>query len=96
MDEKTQKAQDDGKLESGEALEPRPGDFLFRGGTTLIFDMFSRRLRYTIRKRITDDARLNAQREFLKGRADGSLAIAYSGQPDDDREPFAMVHQGRY
>lgn len=91
LDQSDQERQD-----SGELADAKRADFLFRGGTTLIFDLFSRRLRYTIRKRITDEARLKGQREFLNGRVDSSLALTYSGKPDDDREPFAMVHQGRY
>ena len=76
--------------------DPAPPDFTFRGGTTLIFDLFSRKLRYTIRKKITDDKRLAAQREFLLDRANGSLGMAYSGHSESGREPFAMVHRGRY
>src|SRR5262249_1120457 len=34
--------------------KPAKPDFTFRGGVTLIFDMFSGRLRYAIRKRITE------------------------------------------
>jgi hypothetical protein len=73
---------------------PAPSDFTFRGGATLIFDMFSGKLRYTIRKRITDDKRLKTQRDFLIDRATGNLGMAYAGTRGFAREPFAMVHRG--
>jgi hypothetical protein len=73
---------------------PAPPDFIFRGGATLIFDMFTKRLRYAIRKRITDDKRLRDQREYLIERAGGNLGMAYSGADNFAREPFAMMHRG--
>jgi hypothetical protein len=73
---------------------PEVPDFTFRGGVTLIFDMFTRELRYAVRKRITDDRRLAAQRDFLLARATGTLGMAYSGAGEAAKEPFAMVHRG--
>jgi hypothetical protein len=73
---------------------PATPDFTFRGGATLIFDMFTGQLRYTVRKRITDDRRLKTQRDFLLARAAGTLGMAYSGAGEPAREPFAMVHRG--
>ena len=73
---------------------PASPDFTFRGGATLIFDMFSGKLRYTVRKRITGDKRLRTQREFLLARASGTLGMAYSGAGEAAKEPFAMVHRG--
>lgn len=73
---------------------PAEHDFIFRGGATLIFDMFSGKLRYVIRKRITDDKRLKSQREYLNDRLSGNLGMAYSGAEKLAREPFAMVHRG--
>jgi len=75
---------------------PAEADFTFRGGATLIFDMVTRRLRYTIRKRIDDEKRLKTQRDFLLDRATGSLGMAYSDDDGAAREPFAMVHRGGY
>jgi hypothetical protein len=72
---------------------PAPPDFIFRGGATLIFDMFSKKLRYAIRKRITDNKRLKEQREYLLDRAGGNLGMAYSGIDNFAREPFAMMHR---
>lgn len=73
---------------------PQAPDFTFRGGVTLIFDMFTRELRYAVRKRITDDRRLAAQRDFLLTRAVGRLGMAYAGAASAAKEPFAMVHRG--
>jgi hypothetical protein len=73
---------------------PASPDFIFRGGATLIFDLFTRELRYAVRKRITDDRRLKTQRDFLLARATGTLGMAYSGAGEPTREPFAMVHRG--
>jgi len=73
---------------------PADPEFIFRGGATLIFDMFSGKLRYSIRKRITDDKRLKTQRDFLNDRFTGNLGMAYSGTDGFAREPFAMVHRG--
>ena len=73
---------------------PEPPEFTFRGGATLIFDMFTGNLRYTVRKRITGESRLAAQREFMLARAMSKLGMAYSGAGEPSREPFALVHRG--
>lgn len=84
-----QQAREEGFRES-----PAPPDFTFRGGATLIFDMFTGKLRYTVRKRISSDKRLRTQREYLLERAAGQLGMAYSGAGQAGKEPFAMVHRG--
>jgi hypothetical protein len=68
------------------------GDFIFRGGATLIIDLWENRLRYVIRKSITDGARLNQQRELL-AQHDG-FGFTHLG---DQRahEPFAVTHRGQ-
>ncbi|HEY6816006.1 MAG TPA: hypothetical protein VI168_10745 [Croceibacterium sp.] len=73
---------------------PCAPDFTFRGGATLIFDMFTGHLRYTVSKRITDDRRLAVQRDFLLARAASTLGMAYSGAGAAAKEPFAMIHRG--
>ncbi len=87
---------DPGTQDVEEARQDSPAspDFTFRGGATLIFDMFTSKLRYAIRKRITDDKRLRTQRDFLLARAAGTLGMAYSGAGEPAKEPFAMVHRG--
>lgn len=86
---------DQQREDSARQSSPAPPDFTFRGGATLIFDMFTGDLRYAIRKRITDDKRLQMQRDFLLDRASGTLGMVYSGD-DAAREPFAMIHRGEY
>ncbi|MFG1420292.1 gluzincin family metallopeptidase [Roseixanthobacter liquoris] len=72
----------------------RPGDFIFRGGATMIFDLRSRKLRYVVRKRIDDEARLNDHRAFLAAhRRGGPLGATYGSGAFLD-EPFAMLHRG--
>ncbi|HLL30755.1 MAG TPA: hypothetical protein VK403_07145 [Allosphingosinicella sp.] len=73
--------------------DPLAENFVFRGGATLIFDLRERKLRYTIRKRINDADRLEAQRLFLQGGEAGALAATY-GERQRAREPFAMMHRG--
>jgi hypothetical protein len=80
--------------DENEQAAPAAPDFTFRGGATLIFDMFSGKLRYTIRKRIIDDRRLQMQRDYLLARANGNLGMAYSHGGEAAREPFAMIHRG--
>lgn len=73
--------------------EPPPGcDFLFRGGATLIIDLRDGKLRYVIRKRIDDNLRLIAHRQFLAAGSD-SLTLTYR-QPDGRDNPFALMHRG--
>jgi hypothetical protein len=87
---------DPGEQDREEAYRKSPAtpDFIFRGGVTLIFDMFTSELRYAVRKRITSDQRLKTQRDFLLARASGTLGMAYSGAGEPAKEPFAMIHRG--
>lgn len=71
------------------ALYPPPGDFLFRGGATMIFDLRDGTLRYVIRKSIDDDARLETQRAFLS--APSGLGFTYGAASSG--EPFALLHR---
>lgn len=76
--------------------DPLPEEFTFRGGATLIFDLRERNLRYAIRKRVTDDDRLDAQRSFVVNQGIGQLGFAYteSDNLSGASEPFALVHRG--
>ncbi|QUS39635.1 hypothetical protein RPMA_12895 [Tardiphaga alba] len=69
-------------------------DFVFRGGATLIIDLREKRLRYVIRKAITDDERLKEQRQLLS-HPDGFGFTYLQDADDDEREPFAMTHRGQ-
>jgi hypothetical protein len=89
FDPAQQKREDEARQDA-----PAAPDFTFRGGATLIFDMFTGKLRYTIRKNITGDKRLELQRDYLLARATGNLGMAYSHAGEAAREPFAMIHRG--
>lgn len=66
------------------------GDFVFRGGATMIIDLRDGRLRYVIAKSIADDERLTAQRELRLGPADHGFTYTRGRLG----EPFAMLHRG--
>ncbi|PWR21008.1 hypothetical protein [Zavarzinia compransoris] len=72
----------------------KPGDFIFRGGATLIVDLRDGRIRYAIRKRIDDDARLMRQRAFLDASGRMSLGFTYKSGDGRHGEPFAVAHRG--
>ncbi|UTP40317.1 hypothetical protein M9M90_03835 [Phenylobacterium sp. LH3H17] len=86
--------------------DPKARDFIFRGGATLLVDLRASlirydavmklsegKIRYAVRKRIDDDRRLQAQRDYLRGGADRDLGFVYFGERDG-QEPFAMLHRG--
>lgn len=98
---------DDQKLaDSGKGrTDPDDRDFDFRGGCTMVVDLRTAApredtrqpdlrgatIRYVIRKRIDDDARLQAQRDYLSGAAEADLRSLYFGAAT--REPFALLHR---
>ncbi|WP_447884677.1 hypothetical protein [Serratia fonticola] len=67
-------------------------DFQFRGGAVLIIDLRDGKVRYVIRKRIDDEARLESQRQFLATGSD-NLTLTYRDVNATDN-PFAMAHRG--
>lgn len=73
----------------------RTGDFVFRGGATLIIDLREERLRYVMRKRIDDDRRLAEQRDLLSQPDGFGFTYAPGMRATDGREPFAMTHRGQ-
>ena len=83
---------DQKKADKDPAFARRKPDFFFRGGCTLVIDLTDGTLRYTIRKRIDDDRRLDRERRWRKGEHDGDLAATYfSAQAE--AEPFAFAHR---
>lgn len=68
---------------------PARGDFVFRGGATLIIDLRDQQLRYIIRKGINADDRLEEQRQHLTGSA--ATGMTYTG--GRSAEPFALLHR---
>jgi hypothetical protein len=81
--------------------KPPGPDFYFLGGATVIADLETGAIRYIVRKRIDDPARLQREREFRKthpspfAELDHATALraAYFGQDGTSSEPFAMLHR---
>jgi hypothetical protein len=74
--------------------EDKDADLWFRGGCTLVIDPNTADVRYVISKRITNQARLKQQAEYV-GKAGGSLRAMYFGMPQrlEESEAFAMLHR---
>jgi hypothetical protein len=68
---------------------PERGDFVFRGGATIIYDLRDNSLRYVIRKAIDDDERLQRQREHILQ----PDAAAFTYNRGSSMEPFALLHR---
>lgn len=77
------------------AAESHDEGFPFRGGCTLLVDVETGRVRYSIVKDIKSQHRLRRQRAFLQGGSTASLRATYFGGLTDweEREPFAMLHR---
>ena len=68
-------------------------DFYFSGGCTLVVAPETGDVRYCIRKAITQDGRLDQERQFRQGQfADPAGGAYLSG--DDRGNPFAFLHGG--
>jgi hypothetical protein len=82
------------KVDAGK-MKPPPHDFWFRGGCTILINLESRQVRYSIGKAITSQVRLEDQRMYLRSAPDGSLALTYFGDPRhrEEAEPFALLHR---
>ncbi|SDA36271.1 hypothetical protein [Sphingomonas sp. NFR15] len=85
----------DAKVQAANDATPPPqgtfpkGDFIFRGGATVIIDLRDNTLRYVITKRIDDDVRLDRQRQHLLA----PEAMGFTYDPAAAKEPFAMLHR---
>lgn len=83
-------------------LDPKqtagPPDFWFRGGCTLLVDLRSGDVRYSVSKRITSEGRLERQRKYLRGETETSLHALYFGSSPINwpPEPFALLHRRGY
>ena len=71
--------------------EAKP-DYYFRGGTTLLVDADTGRVRYAIRKRLDSRERRERQRKFMTDVARRSLYATYFRIGGGD-EPFAALHR---
>jgi hypothetical protein len=68
-------------------------DYYFRGGCTLLVDADTGKVRYSVKKPLTD-SRKERQRRFLLEEGNESLAATYFGDATTDGdEPFAMLHR---
>jgi hypothetical protein len=68
-------------------------DYYFRGGCTLLVDAETGKVRYSIKKKLTDE-RKERQRRFFVDEGSRSLAATYFGPPGaEEREPFAVLHR---
>jgi hypothetical protein len=94
--ESVQRAVDNGDI------DPPPEDFIFRGGVTLLFNPLTKKVRYSITKRVTSDRRLDAMRRYLNRTLNPSLRMTYFGESQKSyfqalqsqalMEPFALLH----
>ncbi len=77
------------------------GWFIFRGGSTLIFDLDyansndNVKLKYIIRKEIDDEVRMKRQYSMIYKMDEHSLNATYFGSAYDnlEAEPFAIIHK---
>jgi hypothetical protein len=70
------------------------GTMKFRGGSTLILDLDTLRLRYAVRKDIADDERLARERAHRRGvLEEGSPRATYFADVQGVAEPFALLHR---
>jgi hypothetical protein len=81
------------QVEKGLIPAPPP-DFWFRGGSTLVVDLESGELRYSIAKDIRNERRLAAERAY-RGETGGSpqRAMYFGGLQKASSEPFALLHR---
>jgi hypothetical protein len=87
--------QRDGKSTDPEGGLDPDGDseYWFRGGSTLVVDAETGKVRYSIRKKLDDDRR-QRQRQYLMEDGNESLAATYfGGVGRAGSEPFAMLHR---
>ena len=90
-----------GSTEEGSEQVLPEGWFVFRGGSTLIFDLdYSSdkeevKLQYVIKKDINDEERMKRQYDMLFNRQDYSLNATYFGTPFGNLEAktFAIIHK---
>jgi hypothetical protein len=73
--------------------DPKSPSFIFRGGSTVIFDRRGN-VRYVIEKRITNDQRLARQRDYQFQRSEVSAFATYDPHGEPGPSNFAAVHRG--
>jgi hypothetical protein len=69
------------RVDAGQIKPPPPPDFYFRGGCTLLVDLETAKVRYSIFKDIRSEHRLARMRRFLTRDGAPSLRVTYLGDP---------------
>ena len=86
-------------VEITQKFVPNDGGQDFYGGCTLVIDMYQKKVRYMVRKKLDSPGRLQDSLSFLKSLAAeedaGSLRSNYGGDAGNAREPFALLHDHR-
>jgi hypothetical protein len=86
------KANEQKKADKDANYAAKKHDFIFRGGATLVVDLTDGTLRFAVRKRIDDDARLERQRRWRRGEEGVDIAAIYFSSAAQ-AEPFAFAHR---
>jgi hypothetical protein len=71
----------------------KPSSFTFRGGSTLVLNLDTMRLRYAITKDIADAARLERHIQYGRALTGGSPRATYFSHLQNAAEPFALLHR---
>jgi hypothetical protein len=73
--------------------EDHQPDYYFRGGTTLVVDAETGKVRYSIKKPLTDRRRERQRRYYLEDGNEDLAATYFGGVGRDHNEPFALLHR---
>jgi hypothetical protein len=80
--------------------DPNGPGMIFEGGSTIVADLRTQKIRYCIRKHPGSAARLARQQQFALREFDslhatylGARSLSASGHPNE--EPFALIHRGQ-
>ena len=81
-------------LDPPDEREPEaPPDYYFRGGSTLVVDAETGKVRYSIRKPLTERRKARQLRYFLEEGNESLAATYFGGVASEKSEPFAMLHR---
>ncbi len=68
-------------------------DYYFRGGTTLVVDAESGKVRFSIKKPLSDRRRARQKSYFMEDGNEALAATYFGGVGCDHNEPFAFLHR---
>lgn len=81
-------------IEMTQAWMPKAEPHLqYRGGCTIVYDLGVNRVRYIVRKRVGNAARVNAQRHFRVAEDESTLRSTYFADRQHSGSLFAMLHR---